>query len=425
MHESSFARYRPIIAAASEADIREDVTLDGRLTLAREGRVEVSYAPFEHVVSTAQVIIVGITPGEHQAGQALLEARRQVLAGADDRTALASAKVHAAFSGRMREGLVRMLDHVGLNDRLGVETCSYLWDTHGHLAHFTSALRNPVFVDGENYSGQPSMTRTHLLRGIVEECLAEEARALPNALWVPCGGTAAEGVEWLVRKGVLDPDRVCLGMPHPSPANVERVQYFLGLRDRDSLSAKTNPDLIDRAKAGMIAKVKRLAIPSIPVSGTLPALAIASKLPAPAKTVVASATPTRPAPTSAASTSGLGNEVHDAIRSDGCFVEHRKPTRKIATYRIRSSGLVFAAQIEGVAAITLWLPASDAAKTAVAGEGISVPLVSIPYGNPAKPGDYGRHSNLKAIPELKDATLLAVPVTSAGQALRLLASLDR
>lgn len=422
MDTTMFAQFRQTIAAAFEAEILRDPTLDGRLTLARDGRIEIVYAPFEHLVPTAQVVIVGITPGAQQAGNALAEARRRVLAGDDDVASLAAAKVHGSFSGAMRDGLVRMLDHVGLNQRLGIPTCARLWDSHAHLAHFTSALRYPVFLDGKNYNGNPSMTRTPLLRAMIEDHLAAEARTLPEALWIPCGGTAAEGVEWLVRQGVLDPDRVCLGMPHPSPANAERVRYFLGIgRQRSALSNKTNPDLIDRARTEMIAKVQGL-----------PVAAAAARIkidPAPfrAAGVSIERAERRPDPEFArkpvASPDRLVAEVHDAIRTDGRFQEHREPTQKLATYRALPSGVVFGALMDGVNAVILWLPASDAVKGAVASEGIVVPLVSKPYANPTKPGAYGRHSNLKAVPELRDAALLAVPVMSAGQAIRILAAL--
>lgn len=422
MDTTLFARFRPIIAAASEAEVLRDPKLGGRLTLASEGRIEIAYAPFEHVVPTARVVIVGITPGAHQAGNATAEARRRILAGDDDATALAAAKVYGSFSGAMRDGLVRMLDHVGLNAKLGILTCARLWDSQAHLVHFTSALRYPVFLDGENYNGNPSMTRTPLLRRMIDDHLAEEARALPDALWVPCGGTAAEGVEWLVRQGLLDRDRVCRGMPHPSPANAERVHFFLGIgRKRSALSSKTNPDLIDQARAEMIAKVQGLVAPSVVSRPATPAVTCGIS-PEPEAQPAAGIAERRAAET-AAPTGRLVIEVHDAILADGRFQEHREPTKKLAAYRAQPSGAVFAALMDGVNAVTLWLPASETVKDAIASEGIIVPLVSRPYSNPDKPGAYGRHSNLKAVPELRDAALIAVPVTSAGQAVRVLAAL--
>ena len=256
MDTSLFDRFRTVIASSSEADIRRDVMLGGKLTLAKEGALEISYAPFEHIVEAAQVVIVGITPGTQQATNALLEARRQIHAGVDNRAALAAAKGYGSFSGAMRESLVKMLDRAGLHAALGLASCGEFWGRGHRLVHFTSALRNPVFVNGKNYNGSPSMIRSPLLRDVIENSLAAEVRALPDALWISCGDKAAVGLKWLVEKGFLDRKRVCFGMPHPSPANSERIRYFLGVgRLRHELSSKTNPDRIDQDKAEMVTKV--------------------------------------------------------------------------------------------------------------------------------------------------------------------------
>ena len=254
---SLLARFAPLITAASEAEIRQDPTLSGRLVLGREGELTVSYAPFEHVVPTAKVVIVGITPGAEQARNALLEVRRALLAGASHPDALARAKVHASFSGPMRNSLVGMLEHVGVHRCLGLTTAAALWSTASDLAHFTSALRFPVFRSGENYRGSPSMLRTSLLSDQMSQYLAEEAWLLPGAIWVPCGPKAAEAVNEMVRRRYLPAERVLDGMPHPSGANAERIAYFLGRSSREGLSVKTDPVKIDAARTAMLAKLNR------------------------------------------------------------------------------------------------------------------------------------------------------------------------
>jgi hypothetical protein len=57
-----------------------------------------------------------------------------------------------------------MLDSIGVNRLLGLQSVASLWDADAHLAHFTSALRYPVFIDGKNYSGAPPLLATPLLR---------------------------------------------------------------------------------------------------------------------------------------------------------------------------------------------------------------------------------------------------------------------
>lgn len=421
MNTSMIARFRPVIAAASEREIREDITLGGKLILSEDGPLQVSYAPFEHVVPTARVVIVGITPGKHQATEALIEARRQILAGADDATALAAAKAHGSFSGAMRTGLVAMLDEVGLHDRLGIPTCARLWDTHSHLAHFTSALRYPVLKGGENYNGTPSMTRTAALRSYLEGCLVEEARALPDAIWISCGSTAAKGLAWVVKQGALDPERVCVGL-HPSPSSVERVQYFLGTgRPRAELSVKTDPDIIDAIKRTMIRKVAALAPvgSGAVLSSTTPTPAIAKAAPPPtSKTKVSKATKReRKVP------SRLGLDIQAAVAADPRFQEHRPEKLYRCIYRTRRSGTVFAFERVTLDFIRFWIPASPAIEAALTSKGIAVSKISRPNPSASDPTLYGRHSALKAIPELKDEALFPITVTSVGQALVILGAL--
>lgn len=254
-----FRRFRSVILAANECEIRSDPTLGGRLTIAREADIAVTYAPFDHVNSTARVVIVGITPGAQQASNALLSARAAALRGLNDYDALAEAKTFASFCGQMRTNLVDLLDHVGLAAHVGVRSCASLWEADSHLVHFTSALRYPVFFQGANYAGSPSMTKTSVLRDVLREHLAAEAAALSNAVWVPLGPKAAEGIREVVRMGKLDPACVLEGLPHPSGANAERIAYFLHRKARDKLSTKTNAAAIDAAQIRIVAQVSALA----------------------------------------------------------------------------------------------------------------------------------------------------------------------
>jgi hypothetical protein len=158
-------QFRSAIVSASEEEIRKDVTLKGQLILDRAGDLTVSYSPFEHIQFGARVVIVGITPGNQQAGNELASARRELLAGANDASVLKATKIFARFSGAMRSNLVSMLDYIGLARWLNIPSTDALWTTRSEKAHFTSTLRFPVFVGGSNYSGQPPMTTTPVLRG--------------------------------------------------------------------------------------------------------------------------------------------------------------------------------------------------------------------------------------------------------------------
>ncbi|MCA1397461.1 hypothetical protein [Bradyrhizobium sp. BRP56] len=248
---SELQRFASLITEVHESEIAADVTLGGRLLLAQQQPLAISYAPFEHIQHGARIAIVGITPGAQQARNALGELRRQLIAGADHGTALGAAKTFASFSGSMRANLVAMLDYIGLAGWMGLGSTAELWTSRSDLVHFTSAIRYPVFINGENYSGSPSMVTTPLLREAILQYLAEEVFALPNAVWVPLGPKVSEGLALLVKRGLLSPDRLLIGLPHPSGANAERISYFLGRKGRASLSAKTSSDTIDAHRAAL------------------------------------------------------------------------------------------------------------------------------------------------------------------------------
>ncbi len=252
------SRFAPIVAAhRSGAFLKGDML--SALTLHAEGRLSVVYAPFDHVPTKAKLVVLGITPGAVQAENALAAFRTALQAGLPHAEASRRAKLTGSFSGPMRDNLVAMLDHVGAQHTLGTASCAEVFEPARELAHFTSALRYPVFVAGENYNGTPDMLSTPILRRMVETHLASEARALPDAIWLPLGPKALAAMQHLVRLGVIDRSRVLEGLPHPSGANGERIAYFLGRKPRVELSVKTAPAPIDAAREALRAQLARLA----------------------------------------------------------------------------------------------------------------------------------------------------------------------
>ena len=233
--------------------------LPAELLLASEGNLQTFYAPFDHINTSARVVICGITPGLQQASRALEEARKQLRHGASIEHAKQAAKETASFAGDMRANLIAMLDHIGLQTLLDIDSCARLFDTHRHLLHSTSALRYPVFIKGKNYSGSPAMLTRASLRQQVETHLAEEVQALgPQCLYVPLGPKVAKVFHHLQAKGLLKAEQILDGLPHPSGLNGERISYFLGRKSREKLSIKTNPAVLDAAKARLLAKLATL-----------------------------------------------------------------------------------------------------------------------------------------------------------------------
>lgn len=259
MAQTLFPRFASTIRTAA----RFDLTTSGSdhpffldATEAGGRNVSMMYAPFDHINRSAKIAIVGMTPGAHQAQQALLAAKAALLEGKSEAEAAAIAKTHASFSGEpMRTNLIRMMDAVGIARALGLTSTAGLWAGDSHLVHFTSALRYPVLVDGKNWSGTPDMIRTPKLREWLLTWTGAELNELPNCLIVPLGPKVAAAMHHLAAAGLIEANRIMDGMPHPSGANQERVACFLGDKPAEMCSSKTNPIALARAKLDLVARV--------------------------------------------------------------------------------------------------------------------------------------------------------------------------
>lgn len=247
------------IAAIDALDCRGGALRDwpASLMMRRSGDWAVYYAPFDHVNVKARVVLVGITPGLQQAGNALYAFQREIRAGKEQVDCLAMAKSYASFSGPMRQNLIDLLDAVGVQRWLGLSTTMQLFGDRADLVHYTSALRYPVTRGGQNYSGTPSIASNDFTRRELD-WFAEEVAQIPEAVYVPLGSAVERALEIVVDAGLLRPDHVLAGLPHPSGANAERIAYFVGRKPRGLLSNKTDPDKPDSAKQRLIDKVRQL-----------------------------------------------------------------------------------------------------------------------------------------------------------------------
>ncbi|OWT63704.1 hypothetical protein [Candidimonas nitroreducens] len=254
-----FEHYAPAIRELDLGRIGKPAEIPRRFDLGRDGRLSSHYIPFDHVNPRARLVLVGITPGFTQWKNAMREAQRQLAAAAPEHVDLAAVKRAGAFSGTLRPNLIALLDHIGLQHWLGLASCAALFGAASHLVHTGSILHHPVFIDGRNYNGTPNMLRTPFLQRQIEAHFAATARALgPAAVFVPLGPGVSAGIRWLAQQGVIAPDRVLHGLPHPSGANVERIAYFLGRKNRATLSAKTNADKLDTLRHELQAQVRGL-----------------------------------------------------------------------------------------------------------------------------------------------------------------------
>nr|WP_307728068.1 hypothetical protein [Massilia terrae] len=248
-------KYLDAIGAVDLSRVTAPGEIPDAFVLAREGKFATCYIPFEAVNAAARVVIVGITPGFNQWKNAVAEAKRQLQRGASAQELLHASRLAGAFSGAIRPNLVALLDAIGVQRWLGIDSCATIFGDHAGMVQVTSVLRHAVFVNGKNYSGAPSMTRTAFLQKQMLEWFAPEAGQLRGAVFIPMGGTVGEGLDWLAARGAIDPKRILHGLPHPSGANAERVAYFLGRKDKATLSNNTNGDQLDATRAALTAQM--------------------------------------------------------------------------------------------------------------------------------------------------------------------------
>jgi hypothetical protein len=236
-----------------------DVIANQSLNIEREGDLHVQYAPFDWVNSHARLVIVGLTPGETQANNALIAARDALARGMSMSKAAQLAKNTGSFSGAMRNNLIALLDAIGLQHYLGIASCSSLFAEHADWVHYTSVLRYPVFLKGKNYSGTPKIKSSPLLCRQVEQWFASEVKQLNSAIWLPLGNDASEIMQGYIAQGRLSREQVLIGLPHPSGANAERIAVFCGRKKPEDASAKTNPEKLMQSKQQLIQQLKKRA----------------------------------------------------------------------------------------------------------------------------------------------------------------------
>lgn len=258
MDTQQFKRFAPTIRNLTTEELAGAPSLYEKLCIEANDKLRICYAPFEYINPSARVVIVGITPGRQQMINALREARRQLDLGSSDAQTLKAAKAVGAFSGDIRIHLVNLLDYVGIHHWLGITSSSELFGSAAHLVQTTSALRNPVFYQGKDYNGTPRMTRNPILCEQLRTHFAQDAKALPNAVFVPLGSKVTEALQFLADEGHLSKQQILDGLPHPSPQNIERIRYFLGLKSKAEVSVKTNPASLDAARASILGKVQAL-----------------------------------------------------------------------------------------------------------------------------------------------------------------------
>lgn len=262
-----WCRYRAFVSSAVPLFSAKSDALAPELLIEQRDGLSVFYAPFEHVHPKARVVVVGLTPGFTQASSALNAARAALADGADDAEVLRLAKETGAFTGAIRNNLVRLLGAVDIDFITGCSV-DQLFGARRELIHTTSAVRYPIFVRGDNYNG--SVVDNDFLRSYVEKYLGDELECM-QAPVIALGKHAADAVELLVSAGRLDAKRYLGQLPHPSGANAGRVAEALTASPAASTYARMVDDMRTRihALAGKpIAKpIDEAVASSVPILG--------------------------------------------------------------------------------------------------------------------------------------------------------------
>jgi hypothetical protein len=219
------------------------------------------FAPFDSVNDSADVVLIGITPGKRQAIDALLTLRSALKNGKPVADAAARAKQVASFNGEMRDVAAVLMDYFRLNDVFGVEKSAMLFDKMAHRTHNTSVLRYSVLewktVNKKgsktsgwfNYGGDDKIFKRPFMRKMIEEKLVPELQLFPNAWLVPFGPTPAFVLDELVRKGVIGGDRVLAGLNHPSGSQWNRHNCQMDRVDHSTCSPNVGCAKVQAARS--------------------------------------------------------------------------------------------------------------------------------------------------------------------------------
>jgi hypothetical protein len=117
----------------------------------------------------------------------------------------------------------------------------------------------------------------------------------------------------------------------------------------------------------------------------------------------------------------LGVTIEAALDRDVRFRRHRESVHYLSCYRT-AAGQVFALERVTKSHINFWFPENEDIRSAAEKEGLIV-TKSVPFPHAGDPMRYGRISSLKPIPELGDAALYRIAVTTADQAIAVAGSL--
>lgn len=209
-------------------DFERNDILNKKFELFSKGNMKIYYAPHNEVINEkARIFIVGITPGWTQTSIAYKTAHDGLIKNMSHEEIKKECKRNSRFAGSMRNNLIEMLDEIGLNKMLQIDSCLELFNDKDYLLHTTSMVPYPVFINDKNYTGSnPKILDNEILKSYLINYFYKEVEKLPNALIIPLGKAVEEVLEVMIDNGLIKRENCLLGFPHPSGANGHRRRQF-------------------------------------------------------------------------------------------------------------------------------------------------------------------------------------------------------
>ena len=178
---------------------------------------------FEYQNTKAKVVIVGITPGNSQ------------LKGDREGLDLREIKRKNAFAGSMRPHLINMLDYIGVNRLLDIESCRSLWEEDFDKVDMTSLLKEATYElkkDGSKmmFKDVKKIAKSEKLTKMLESGFVKDCGSYNKAkLFIACGPKVYDKLQELKAEGIINAP--VIGIAHPSGANLGRISCYLGTKE--------------------------------------------------------------------------------------------------------------------------------------------------------------------------------------------------
>ena len=183
---------------------------------------------FDYVNNNAEVIILGITPGNNQL------AENDFIKG----KSLKEIKKEFAFAGTMRSNLIRELDEIQLNKYLEIDSCKSLWNEDFDKVEMTSLLKNAVYYmrDGKEqmFNEPEKIRRNEQLIKEFEIGFKKDCKKYKNLkLIIALGDKTKFVADELKNEGFIPESVNIIAIPHAAGSNNGQIAFFMGTSDKE------------------------------------------------------------------------------------------------------------------------------------------------------------------------------------------------